>query len=731
MLFPDSFNPLWQLQETGLKSDYVRYYESAFALGNGYLGTRGSYEEKVCNRTPATLVAGVFDKAPDEVTELANVANWLDLDIAIDGIPVHLEENAILHHERILDLQSGVLYRKSLLRLTASRQIEIVSRRFVSVADVHLMGMEYAFTVIDTKPTKAVLHVRSGCDGSVTNEGIVHFSIAGHGPLGEHGVFIHQKALFSDHNVVMGNQTRLYKEGRLLAAHCEAKIEDQCVFAELHTKIESNTQYRIEKIVAIYTSRESSDPVKAVKQKIRHCSTTSFTALFDSHKQEWAKRWDNSDIEIQGDSLAQVAIRFSIFHLLQASSETDDRVSIPAKALTGFGYKGHVFWDTELFMLPYLNVTNPVLSRNMLTYRYYTLDEARKKAAKNGYRGALFAWESADTGEETTPQFVKHLKEDKIIRIWCGDIEQHINSDVAYAVWAYVTATGDVDFLLKYGAEIILETARFWSSRVEFNSKSDRYEIKGVIGPDEYHEHVNNNYFTNAMAQWNIRKGIELYYRLKKEHGADCRRIAKKMKLREAELAEWDGIADKMFINFDAEKNIFVQFDGFMELDDIDLKKYKKRTQPMDVVLGAERVSKSKISKQADVVMMFGLFRNEFSQDVKKANWEFYEPLCGHGSSLSPALHSMIASDLGLTEKAYEYFVKAAGIDLKDKMGNTEHGLHAATAGGILQAAIYGFAGIHITDNGITVNPRLPRQWESMKFNIRYKGQLVCITIKQ
>ena len=440
-------------------------------------------------------------------------------------------------------------------------------------------------------------------------------------------------------------------------------------------------------------------------------------------------RWENSDIEITGDDFAQLALRFSIFHLLQAASETDAFISIPAKALSGFGYKGHVFWDTDIFMLPFFNITYPLTSRNMLTYRYFTLEEARKKAFQKGYKGALFAWESADTGEETTPQFVDHLKENKKIKIWCGETEQHINCDVAYAVWNYFITTNDIDFFLKYGAEIILETARFWSSRVEYNAKMDRYEIKKVIGPDEYHENINNNFFTNAMAQWNIWKGIEIFNILRKDHKSDWDRISKKIILKEKEISEWKIIADKIFINFDQNTNLFIQFDGFMELEDIDLKNYNDRTKPMDVVLGPERITNSKISKQADVLMFFSLFRNKFSKEIMKSNWDFYEPFCGHGSSLSPAVFSLIASDLKLLDKAYDYFIQAAGIDLIDKMGNTAHGLHSATAGGLLQAAIYGFAGVKITEDGFVLNPQLPVHWKSMKFNLCYKGKRIRISI--
>ena len=264
---------------------------------------------------------------------------------------------------------------------------------------------------------------------------------------------------------------------------------------------------------------------------------------------------------------------------------------------------------------------------------------------------------------------------------------------------------------------------------MKHNAKKKRYEIRTVIGPDEYHENIDNNYFTNAMAQWNIGKGVELYTSLKKEHASEWERITKRIALNSKEVAKWNVVAEKMFIPFDRKRNVFVQFDGFMDLQDIDLAQYEGRTQPMDVVVGPDRISKSKISKQADVLMMLSLFRENFTQELKRANWDFYEPLCSHGSSLSPAMHSLIASDLGLTEAAYRYFIQSAGIDLRDKMGNSGHGIHAATAGGLLQAALYGFAGINVTEKGVVVNPRLPRNWKSMKFQVWYKGKRICMTI--
>ena len=387
MFFPDKYDPVWHLREQGFNPDHVQYYESIFALGNGYLGTRGSLEEKVRNSAPATLVAGLYDKAPKEVTELANIANWLGVELSIDGEVVGLEQSRILEHERILDLQAGILYRKSLFQLRSNRKIQIISRRFVSIADVHLMGMDYSFRVEDSHATSLKLVMRSGLDGSVTNEGRAHFSVPACGPLDENGLFLVQKGQHSDHEVALASRLRVMKGEGVPPDRIAVKKEPNHIMAELTLDVETNVQYTLDKLVAIYSTRESRDPKTAAIEKLKDARRTSFALHLDAHAREWARRWENSDIAIQGDDFAQIAVRMSIFHLLQAASESDDRVSIPAKALTGFGYKGHVFWDTDVFILPFFNMTNPLLSRNMLTYRYHTLREAKKRAKQKGYEG--------------------------------------------------------------------------------------------------------------------------------------------------------------------------------------------------------------------------------------------------------------------------------------------------------------------------------------------------------
>ena len=354
---------------------------------------------------------------------------------------------------------------------------------------------------------------------------------------------------------------------------------------------------------------------------IKEAAKKGFDELIGVHIGVWRKRWQNSDIKIRGDSFAQQAVRFSIFHLLQAVWKGDERVSIPAKALSGFGYKGHVFWDTDIFILPFFCYTNPQIAKNLLMYRYYTMDGARKKAQEMGYKGAMFAWESADTGEETTPKWGG--KSDQKVRIWCGDSEHHIVADVAYATWFYYLVGGDEEFLVRYGAEIILETARFWASRVEYNTQKDRYEINRVIGPDEYHENVNNNVFTNAMAQWNIKIAIDITKLMMHKHPTSWHNLKTKLTLDDDEPRKWQEIAEKIYIPYSEDTKILSQFDGFMELEEIDPNELKSSPSQIDVILGRERIVRTKILKQPDVLMLTYLLDDNYSLEVKKANFDF------------------------------------------------------------------------------------------------------------
>ncbi|HXC78621.1 MAG TPA: glycosyl hydrolase family 65 protein, partial [Candidatus Acidoferrum sp.] len=420
-------------------------------------------------------------------------------------------------------------------------------------------------------------------------------------------------------------------------------------------------------------------------------------------------------------------MRFAVYHLNSAANPADERVSIGARALTGDDYRGHVFWDTEVYLLPFFVLTWPEAARSLLMYRFHTLDGARAKAAGMGWRGALYAWESADTGAETTPEQV--IGPDRqVIDILCGRQEQHISADIAYAVWQYWQATGDEEFLLGAGAEILLETGRFWSSRAELEADG-RHHIRGVIGPDEYHEHIDDSAFTNVMARWNIRRALDAAALLRERWPERWTSLSCRLGLDDTELRDWRNVADTMATGLDIKKGLYEQFEGFFALEDIDLTDYAGRSVPMDLVLGRERIRKSQVIKQADVVALLGLLPEEFADDTGAENFRFYEPRCSHGSSLSRAMHGLVAARLGYAEMALRYFRQTAAIDLADTHAAIDGGVHIAALGGIWLTAVFGFAGLSLRRDCIALAPQLPPGWDSLSFGLQWRGRGLRIKI--
>jgi trehalose/maltose hydrolase-like predicted phosphorylase len=404
----------------------------------------------------------------------------------------------------------------------------------------------------------------------------------------------------------------------------------------------------------------------------------------------------------------------------------DERVSVGARGLTGDAYFGHVFWDTEIYLLPFYTAVWPEAARAMLMYRFHTLPAARAKAAHMGCRGALYAWESADTGEETTPERVVG-PDGEMVDILCGRMEQHISADIAYAVWQYWRATGDDGFFLQAGAEILLETARFWASRAVAEVDGGRH-IRHVIGPDEYHEDVDDNAFTNRMARWTIARALEVIETLRTRWPDSAVALCRKLGLGDEELADWRDAAARIVTGLDAATGLYEQFAGYHRLEPLDLSSYADRKVPIDVVIGRERTQRSQVVKQADVVALMALLPEEFPGAMAETNFRHYEPRCAHGSSLSAGMHALVAARLGDAELALRHLRQAATADLEDNP-NSAGGVRIAGLGGVWQAVVLGFAGLDLSDDAIGINPRLPPHWRSMSFGVRWRERSVRVHI--
>ncbi|WP_432810037.1 beta-phosphoglucomutase [Pantanalinema sp. GBBB05] len=699
----------------------LHHKETVFTLGNGYLGTRGSFEESYPGDCPATLINGVYDDVAIAKTELVNAPNWLPLLISVAGERFRLDQGTVLAYRRYLDLYHGILHRVVRWRSPAGHTLEFHFERFASLADQHVLGVRCQVTSVDFT---GAIEVHASLNGYSDTQGLLHWNPVDQGST-DQSLWLHVQSRHSKIDLAMA--MRLAISGVESAVTLPMGVPGYPTLVA-HFQVQAGQSVNLEKTVTVFTSREAAHPTQAVREKL--LSLPDYNTLRSSHEAAWEAIWNTNDIVIEGDSTAQLAVRYNLFQLLIAAPRHDTKVSIPAKTLSGFAYRGHVFWDTEIFILPCLTYTQPELARNLLTYRYHMLPGAHRKAKAAGYEGAMYVWESADTGDEVTPKWVPHMSGEGLVRIWCGDIELHITADVAYAVWQYWQATGDRDWMQAYGAEIILDTAVFWGSRAEWNAAADRYEINDVIGPDEYHERINNNIFTNAMVKWHLETALQVVDWICQECPDRIHELKDKLDLSSARLDHWRDIIAKIWIAQDPETGLFEQFDGFFDLTDINLQDYEPRTRSMQAILGIEGGNERQVLKQPDALMLLYLLRQENfgnldRRQVLQANWDYYVPRTDHtyGSSLGPAVHAILACELEQLAAAYEHFTRSALVDLADVRGNAAEGIHAASTGGVWQAVVFGFAGIRFTANGPVANPKLPANWTRLKFNLTWQGQ--------
>ncbi|HEY9598187.1 MAG TPA: beta-phosphoglucomutase, partial [Cyanophyceae cyanobacterium] len=595
-----------------------------------------------------------------------------------------------------------------------------------SLADQHVLALRCQVTPLDFDGT---IEIQSSINGYPDNQGVMHWEWVNQGEIitetGAHAIWLQVNTRTSGIELGMASRVTVSEaDAAVRTTGCQGYTSLSATF-----NAQSGQTVTLEKVVTVFTSREEKSPVRAAKNKLQQ--QPNYATLLLAQEAAWKEAWQSSDVVIEGDTKAQLAIRYNLFQVLIAAPRHDDTVSIPAKTLSGFAYRGHVFWDTEIFILPFLTFTQPELARNLLTYRYHTLEGARRKAKNSGYKGAMFAWESAGTGDEVTPRWVPPADDraDELVRIWCGDRELHINTDVVYAVWHYWQATGDNDWMRDYGAEIILDTAVYWGSRVEWNPKQEYYEIREVIGADEYHEHVSNNAFTNRMVQWHLERALAVLDWLRNYHPDRAETLTQKLQVTLERQARWRDIISNIWIPYNSETGIIEQFEGFFNLEDINLADYEPRTRSMQALLGIEGANQRQVLKQPDVLMLLYLLREASGKyhnfQTLQKNWDYYAPRTDitYGSSLGPAIHAALASYLDQPAEAYERFMQAALVDLEDTRGNAKEGVHGASAGGVWQSIVFGFAGIRTTEQYPQANPHLPAGWTRVKFKLQWRGE--------
>lgn len=707
----------WVLGEEGHDPLRESSHESRFAISNGFLGVRGARAATGGCRWAAparTYVAGLFDTsaADGAIPELVPAADWLRVRILLDGKPLVDDPGDLSSHSMTLDMRRGVLLTECLQMNAPAVGVRLRTLRLASQSE-RSIGLQLIQLDIDHGEVEVSLE--ASFEGM--NLGLVAERIEQ-----DLGVW---RTPHSRKGLAMATAPSLQVDGEDLPATALGGFKWSWTWASRPGQVAC-----FARLVALTRSDAPEvDPGIGAKEKLGAVERLGWREIVADHESAWANRWRCSDVEVEGAPVAQQALRFAIYHLNSAANPADERVSIGARALTGDDYRGHVFWDTEIFLLPFYALTWPEAARALLIYRHRTLNAARAKAARMGWRGALYAWESADTGDEATPAQVIG-PDRKVVDVLSGTQEQHISADVAYAVWRYWQATGDEPFLLDFGAEILLETARFWASRAKLEADG-RHHIRGVVGPDEYHENIDDNAFTNLMARWNIGRALDVAALVRERWSDRWTQLSSRLGLEDDELTEWRAVADTMATGIDPASGLVEQFAGFFGLEKIDLADYAGRSVPMDVVLGRERTQRSQVIKQADVVALLALLPDQFVGDAGAGNFGYYEPRCGHGSSLSRAMHGLAAARLGETELALRYFHETAAIDLTETHAAIAGGVHIAALGGLWQIAVLGFAGLSMGSDGVAIDPKLPENWRNLAFSVQWHGRQLRLRIAQ
>ncbi|MDF2673859.1 MAG: glycoside hydrolase [Clostridiales bacterium] len=732
----------WKICEEAYNEKLNKNYEGLFTQGNGYLSIRGSFEEDLSDATqndrywrmPANVtlekqmhpkskwgvfVPGVVGNHPILNEEMVNLPYILGLNIYIDDSRFDMEESDHDNYNRELDLKTGALSRR-MKWLINGKKIELNFLRYISMARKNIIVQQLRVKSIESEVR---LKIQSFIEGDVTTNGYNHFVVkeVSH----NNGIIeCYVKTDLEDEIIMMSRllvtsgvkeEFQIIKDRVIHNGIINIRKGQEIVITKISvikTNMDKETLGNL-RITDVMGNPNFIDDAGLELKK----AVDDVDKLYGEHVDEWKKRWDISDVEIQGDDRSQLAVRFSIYHLLRSVNEGNDRVAIDAKGAAGEAYFGHYFWDTEIYLLPFYLYTNPAAAKNLLMFRYNTLEAAKQNAKSYGYSGAKYPWESSISGKEQCSNWQYK------------DLEIHISADIVYAMWHYYRVTGDKDTLFNYFIDVMYEISRFWISRADIE-KDGTYSIRGVMGPDEYLAFTNNNAFTNYMVKHALKRTLETLKMIKNEDEELYINKSLNLKISEEELEMMNRVMNKLNMPIDNDKHFIWQcedFEGFVDLD-FD-KVWIDRSKPFGQFISQEKNYRSKALKQADVIGLLWLFNRDFDNEMVKNCMDYYEPITTHDSSLSYIIHSIVYSQMEDRDLAYEFFKRSLGIDLYD-YGAAE-GIHIANCGGIWQAVIYGFCGLNnlMVDEDIKLKPALPEGWERVKFRLLYNDRWYNITV--
>ena len=725
----------WTVIQNEFKQSKNKHYEGAFCQGNGYVSLRASFEEGLEDAEQGALYSREFKSVTTEKQHgslskwgtyiptimgnhpnlnqvIINLPYFLDFRISYDDEKLDMMHCCIKNFKRNLNLEDGTLTREFVWHTKKGDILQINYFRFPSMAQKHLFIQEINIDIIKGA---GVLSIYSGIDGNVTTNGYNHFTSMKTSIKDD---FIELTCDTDQNDTIMEISKTVSTIDEIA---WNVVQEEKRIYQTVTISAKEGNSYKFEKRSAILTSRDlEKENLEERVEKLKIEIVKPIEEIYQSHKKIWMGYWEKSDIEIVGDEKAQQSFRMAIYHLIRSQQQGDSRVAICAKGFAGEAYYGRYFWDTEIFLLPFFLYTNPEAAKNLLVYRYNTLAGARENAKRYHCNGARYPWQSAVKGDEQCT-------------LWeYADNEVHITADVAYAIWHYYKATEDGLFLKDYGAEILIETARFWADRVD-RDRNGKYNLLNVMGPDEYSAMTRNNSFTNRMVAFNLEKANEVIEIIKTMGDDTYQEFTDKLKIIEDERSKWKKIALDLSVMIDAKTQVIQQSEDFEDYANIDIEGiWKDRTKPFGFYVAQEKLYRSKCLKQADSLALAMLFKNEFTLEQIKNTYYYYEPITTHDSSLSPVNHAMIAAWIDEKEDLNRFLQKAMKLDFDEEEGDAAEGIHIANCGCLWQFVVNGIAGINFAmmeEEPISSHTNLPSGWEKVGFKMTWKNKVYQVNV--
>ena len=723
-------NHEWKIIQEGFSSEENRLFESLMSSGNGRMGLRGNHEEDFSGDSlKGTYVAGVYypDKTrvgwwkngyPEYFAKVLNAIDFIGIRVFINGEVVDLASSRFTGYIRELDMKESVLRRGFTFIGTDGAEYEIKTERFISYADPDIAAIRYS---VKSLTRDADITLIPFLNGDIKNEDANYnekFWDYVNSSTGKDAAHVTMKTRKTDFTVSAAFYWKLFGAS-VQETYPVNERDGEYVGVKINTRVSKGTQATLEKIVAVVSDRyyEEKGIEKLALQKAQQAASAGYANLFEAHKEKWNDIWRMGDITISGDIPAQQGIRFNIYHLNCTYSGDDPRLNIGPKGFTGEKYGGSTYWDTEAYCLYfYLGTQQPEIARSLLVYRHNQLEKAKENSAKLGTAGALYPMVTMN-GEECHNEWEITFE------------EIHRNCAITYAIKSFTDYTNDESYLVSKGIDVLVETSRFWVSRAHYNPVKNISMILGVTGPNEYENNVNNNWYTNRMVKWSLQYTVDVLAMMKERYPDRYEEAKARLGLSGGEVEAFERISRTMYLPEDKELGVFLQQDGYLDKEQVLVADLAPEELPLNKNWSWDRILRSCFIKQADVLQGLWFLNDQYSLEEKARNFDFYEPRTVHESSLSPCVYSIIASEIGREDKAYELYLRTARLDLDNYNKDTDDGLHITSMAGTWMSIVNGFGGMRIKNGELSLAPFKPASWKNYSFRLVYRGRFIKVSV--